>query len=339
MKPTLLDIFAGIGGFSLAFESAGFETLAFVEFNETKRIMLNDHWPEKQIYGDIDIFDCGEFFRTHGRPDVIAGGVPCQPTSQLGARLGTADARWKWPQAIRLVRELRPHFAVFENPPALLSLESGRAFNGILSQMAEIGYDGWWDVIPAAAFGAGHWRKRLCIVFADSNNIGITSGFRKWKSQEPEAGECDSILPFNPNGERCIEARGSLPIRESRNDIRGQSAEDDCKTFPSDTNFERWERSRKMDRPSDSKTRENGENNNAQHENKRPSIPDLRGRVTGPDWWHESQSGIPVLVAGLSGKLVEAASLCIGDSIVPQAFVPIAQAIGNALNLKVDNQN
>ncbi len=290
-RPTLLDIFAGIGGFSRCFEAAGFETIGFIEYEPIKRAVFEYWWPEGNFYGDIDTFDCGEFLKTHGRPDVIAGGPPCQAASLLGERLGTADHRWKWPQAIRLARELRPRYCVFENPPAVLTVESGRAFNGIVSAMAALGYDGWWDVIPAAAFGAGHWRERVCIVFADSNR----------KARLPFRGG----ISGEKKGAREKWALGNVKFEHSH--------EASVLSSP-----------RRPDATQD--------------------LPDIRGRVTRPDWWFEVVSGvpcipsksqddtrIPVLATGLPGKLVEAASLCIGDSIVPQAFYPIAQAVYQTL--------
>lgn len=174
-KPTILDTCAGIGGFSLAFESAGFETAGFVECDEIKRIVLRHWWPGEVILPDMrDTAAVADFCRQAGGVDVITGGIPCQPTSSLGQQRGTADERWLWPDAIRLVGAIRPRFAVYENPPALLALESGRAFNGIVSGLVSLGYDLWWDVFPAAAFGAGHLRERLIIVAADARHAART---------------------------------------------------------------------------------------------------------------------------------------------------------------------
>jgi DNA-cytosine methyltransferase len=373
-QPTILSIFAGIGGFDLAFNSAGFRTLAFVEWSEVKQIILREWFPDIPILGDIDTFDCDEFLRTFGRPDVIAGGVPCQAASLLGTRLGTADPRWKWPQAIRLARELRPRFCVFENPPALLTVGGGEAFNGIVSSMAALGYDCMWDVIPAAAFGAGHWRERLCIVFADALGVGkritadqadaIAAGRDAWNESSGESDErAFSGDANNLNDDASGLGAGKISfeqatrIRENHsgafyanaNDTRSQghagngaggtgwtgqnrptSAPSLQGTLSPDANRERQQGPRQVIGPSGSAADREREDNCVEPTSPR-ILPDLCGRVTGPDWWHEAQSGIPVLVSGLPGRLVEAASLCIGDSVVPQAWEPIARAIAEKL--------
>lgn len=94
------------------------------------------------------------------RPDIITGGFPCQPVSLAGRRIGTADARWLWPEYARALRLLRPRYAIVENPTGLLSLGFGR----VLGDLASCGYDAEWDCIPAAAFGAPHLRYRAFII-------------------------------------------------------------------------------------------------------------------------------------------------------------------------------
>lgn len=158
-----LDLFSGIGGFSIASRWAGFETVAFAEIEPDACSLLSYWYPDIPNLGDVRELRTQDY----DRPDLLTGGVPCQPASLIGARRGTSDERWMWPDALGIVGELRPRFAVFENPPALLTLESGGAFNGIASELSALGYDLWWDVIPACAVGAGHIRERLLLVAAD----------------------------------------------------------------------------------------------------------------------------------------------------------------------------
>lgn len=199
---TVLDLFSGIGGFALATEWAGGRTIAFCEIGEYQRSILRARWPRTPIYNDITklcrrVYDCkknkeesegilcprcnidfgnchcigtDQFVDTHGYPDIITGGVPCQPASLVGRRNGTADSRWMWPDTLRIIRELRPRFAILENPRALLSLENGNAFREILQTFASIGYDVQWDVISAAALGAGHRRDRLWILASNTDS-------------------------------------------------------------------------------------------------------------------------------------------------------------------------
>lgn len=196
---TVLDLFSGIGGFALATEWVGGRTLAFAEVAEYQSKVLSHHWPAVPNLGDVrslcrrivdnlangeeydpdwlectihpgeDFGDCAcigtdQFADTYGLPDVIAGGVPCQPASLVGKRRGVADERWLWPETLRIIGELQPRYCILENPRALLSLQGGDAFRGILGEFASLGYDVQWDVVPAAALGAGHRRERLWIL-------------------------------------------------------------------------------------------------------------------------------------------------------------------------------
>lgn len=168
---THLDLFSGIGGFSIAAEWAGFRTVAFSEIDPEASLVLREWWPLVPNLGNV-----AGIHATVGRIDLLTGGVPCQPASLLGKRLGSADERWLWPEALRIVRELRPGFAVFENPPAILGLEDGRAFSGILGGLAALRYDVLWGIVPAAAIGAGHLRERVFIVASDADDINRRSG-------------------------------------------------------------------------------------------------------------------------------------------------------------------
>lgn len=187
--PTLLDLFTGIGGFSYAFEAEGFRLLAHAETDPAAATVLAAHWPQVPNLGDVTKIDCAAFLEQHGTPDVLTGGVPCQPASLLGARRGPADSRWLWPATLRIASELRPRFCLFENPPALLTLESGRAFNGIVSGLAALGYDSWWDIIPAAAVGAGHLRERLFLFAAYCDHARL-EGYARHVSRSCQGWQC-----------------------------------------------------------------------------------------------------------------------------------------------------
>ena len=111
----VLDLFSGIGGFSIGLEKAGFETVAFCEIEEYPRAVLRRHWPDVPIYGDIKQLT-GEQLRADGIvPNLICGGYPCQPFSVAGQRRGAEDDRHLWPEVHRLVTEIRPSWCIFEN--------------------------------------------------------------------------------------------------------------------------------------------------------------------------------------------------------------------------------
>lgn len=96
--------------------------------------------------------------------DLICGGVPCQPASCAGKQRGTADDRWLWPEALRIVREVGPKWFIFENVCGLLALESGMVFDSLLLEMEALGYEVETFVIPACSVDAPHRRDRVWIV-------------------------------------------------------------------------------------------------------------------------------------------------------------------------------
>jgi DNA (cytosine-5)-methyltransferase 1 len=157
-KLRLLDLFSGIGGFSLGLErSGGFETVAFCEISAPCRHLLAHHWSDVPCHEDVEALR-GE---TLGRIDAICGGFPCQDISLAGKGAGLAGERsGLWREYARLIGELRPRFVIVENVSALLV----RGMGAVLCDLAALGYDCWWDCIPASAVGAPHRRDRLWIV-------------------------------------------------------------------------------------------------------------------------------------------------------------------------------
>ena len=160
----VLDLFSGIGGFSLGLErTGGFQTVAFCEIDPFCRKVLAKHWPEVPCFEDITKLT-KRGLDSIGRIDVICGGFPCQPVSCAGKRKGDKDARWLWPEFYRIICEVKPRWVLVENVPGLLSADSGRLFAGILRDLASSGYDAEWNIVSAASVGAPHLRKRVFIV-------------------------------------------------------------------------------------------------------------------------------------------------------------------------------
>jgi DNA (cytosine-5)-methyltransferase 1 len=161
-KLQLLDLFSGIGGFSLGLErSGGFETVAFCEIEDYPRRVLARHWPEVPIYGDIKELNAARLRADGIRVDAICGGFPCQDISTAGAGAGIEGERsGLWREYARLIGELRPRVVFVENVAALL----GRGLDRVLGDLAALGYDAEWHCIPASAVGAPHRRDRLWIL-------------------------------------------------------------------------------------------------------------------------------------------------------------------------------
>jgi DNA (cytosine-5)-methyltransferase 1 len=165
-----LALFAGAGGGILGTKLLGWRTIAAVELNEYRRSILIQRQEDRlldffPIWDDIRTFDGRPFC---GRVDIVTGGFPCQPYSQAGSKRGESDSRNLWPDTIRVIREIRPRYCLMENVDDLISYNY---FGNILADLATSGYSIRYDIIPAAAVGANHTRRRLWIA-AYSNNYG-----------------------------------------------------------------------------------------------------------------------------------------------------------------------
>ena len=154
---TVGSLFSGIGGIDLGLERAGHRTLWFCEVDPFCRRVLRKHWPHVPIYEDIRELRGADIVR----PDLLAGGFPCQDLSHAGRRAGIDGERsGLWAEFHRLVREIRPRYVLVENVPGLLN----RGMERVLGDLAGIGYDAEWQSLPAAAFGAPHLRWRVFLL-------------------------------------------------------------------------------------------------------------------------------------------------------------------------------
>lgn len=158
----VLDLFSGVGGFSLGLErTGGFRTVAFCEIQEFQRRILSKHWPEVPIYHDVRTLDSTILQRDGIAVDVICAGFPCQDVSIAGRGAGIDGSRTGlWRQVIRLAEKLAPRFVILENVSQIRS----RGLEHLLSALAAIGYDAEWHCIPAAHVGAPHRRDRLWLI-------------------------------------------------------------------------------------------------------------------------------------------------------------------------------
>jgi len=164
----LLDLFSGIGGFSLGMErTGGFQTVAFCEQSPFCRAVLQKHWPTVPIYPDIKNLTYDGLKRNGiSAVDIITGGFPCQDISHAGKQAGIIHGKRSslWNEYLRLIGDIRPQFAVVENVPNLLTGDRGSWFGRLLGDLAEIGYDAEWHCISASQLGYYHKRNRIWIV-------------------------------------------------------------------------------------------------------------------------------------------------------------------------------
>lgn len=153
-----LSLFSGIGGLDLGLEQSGMTCIGQVEKEKFARKVLKKHWLDVPRWTDVCKFN-GSMLDE--KPNVIAGGFPCQDISNAGLMQGLSGNRsGLWFEYLRIICELRPQYVVVENVAALLI----RGMDTVLSGLANSGYDAEWSLLSAAAMGAPHERKRLFIV-------------------------------------------------------------------------------------------------------------------------------------------------------------------------------
>jgi DNA (cytosine-5)-methyltransferase 1 len=165
-KLKLLDLFSGIGGFSLGLESTGFfKTIAFVEKDKFCRQVLQKNFNNIPIEEDIRNVRGSNY-----EADIITGGFPCQPFSVAGKRKGTDDDRYLWDETIRVVAECKPRWFIGENVEGLININNGMVLRQVQTDLEEQGFQVQCLVIPASGIGAWHQRKRVWILAHSNSN-------------------------------------------------------------------------------------------------------------------------------------------------------------------------
>jgi DNA (cytosine-5)-methyltransferase 1 len=177
MALTFGSLFAGGGGFDKGLENAGWQCEWQVEINDDCNRVLAKHWPGLRRHGDVRTFPPGN--PDDWRVEWIVGGFPCQDISVAGKRVGIEGERsGLWGEYVRIIRTLRPSGVIVENVAALLSNGMGR----VLGDLAELGFDAEWDVLPTCAFGAPHSRERVFLI-AHSDQERC----RRWRDRMSDA--------------------------------------------------------------------------------------------------------------------------------------------------------
>ena len=161
-----LDLFSGLGGFSLGLEATGgFETVAFCDIEKFSRKVLKQHWPNIKQYKDIKELTYEQIKEDTLAPiDIITGGYPCQPFSIAGSQRGEKDKRHLWPDMFRIVKECKPTWVIGENVSGHIKL----GLDTVLQDLESEGYSVRAFSISASSIGANHQRERVWII-AHSN--------------------------------------------------------------------------------------------------------------------------------------------------------------------------
>jgi DNA (cytosine-5)-methyltransferase 1 len=226
----ILDLFAGVGGFSLAAHWMGWETVGFVEWEKYNKKVLAKNFPNTPIHGDITTYN-----GTLHEADIITGGFPCQPFSTAGKREGTNDSRYLWPEMLRVIREVQPTYVIGENVAGIYSMDNGSVFEQVCTDLEDEGYAVQPFRIPACATGAPHRRDRwwfVAVKNSDSSGNGRVQTERGIGEQRDvksavqvrastNSNESDDRRHYNNRGFQSeAEANESEKQRKERNEIQ-----------------------------------------------------------------------------------------------------------------------
>jgi len=192
MRPRLGSMFSGAGGLDLAIHAALDAETVFVadvcrfdkdgsvghyEPHRSPCSILAHRFPDVPNLGDVSLIDWGPW---RGVVDIICAGFPCQDVSVAGNRAGLMDGTRTglWSQVVRAITELQPRLVVLENVPGIFTAPAAgdvepcaiclgdepgehlRALDAVLADLAAIGFDADWTVVPASGVGAAHKRER-----------------------------------------------------------------------------------------------------------------------------------------------------------------------------------
>lgn len=313
-----LDLFAGIGGFTLAGECSKIvSTVGFSEIDPYASQILEKNFRKTKNYGDIRQITR----ETLGQDvDLITGGFPCQPFSVAGKRKGKADDRHLWPEMLRVIKEFRPTWVIGENVAGFVNM----ALDSTLADLEAEGYTTRAFIIPACAVGAQHRRDRVWII---ANSRYSNKGC---KSQGLSFEQLNSKTPFEwaIEGDRLadenIASSNSKYNGHSSTEISGRSGEGNDNQPKGEKSVEQLEGCDSQPTTSDSdswgleRTCSKG----------KESVNDL-WKDRKPDWsknWIEAAPILCGVANGLSNRVHRIK--CLGNSIVPQIPQVILRYIG-----------
>ena len=188
MKLKILDLFSGLGGFSLGLErTENFETIAFCDNDKYSNLVLQKHWKGVKIYNDVKEITKEKLIADGIQlPDVITGGFPCQPFSVAGKQKGTSDDRHLWPEMFRIIKALQPRIVLGENVRGIVNIQDGMVFETVCTNLEDEGYEVQAFNIPAAGVGAPHRRERIWFIATLVNTLGDDEGREISRSNEEE---------------------------------------------------------------------------------------------------------------------------------------------------------
>lgn len=180
-KITFIDLFAGIGGFHLAFHNTGAECVFVSEWDEPARKTYRANFekidPKLFDPKNIDKTFVGDITKVEPKDmpdfDIITGGFPCQPFSQAGLKKGFTETRGTlFFDIVRIIKEKQPSAFFLENVRGLLTHDNGNTFETIKRVLTEeLGYSFYYKIIRASDYGVPQHRPRLFMVGFKDNSI------------------------------------------------------------------------------------------------------------------------------------------------------------------------
>ena len=253
----ILDLFSGIGGFSLGLERTGhFETTAFCEIDKFCKLILDKHWKGTKIYDNVKEIT-KERLEADGIefPDIITGGFPCQSFSVAGKQKGTSDDRYLWPEMFRIIKIFKPRYVIGENVRGIVNIENGMVFETVCSNLEDEGYEVQPFLIPAASVGAPHRRERIWFIaireesVVDTNNIRFeqhneTEKTTSWRGTSATSESTSDVGDTKHDGLSTSKIEGSSAA-SSNNNEKGQNETSEFKGTGGSRDSENVENSRR----------------------------------------------------------------------------------------------
>ena len=216
MKLKVLDLFAGIGGFSYGLESTGhFETVGFCEMDKFCQKVLAKNFPNIKIYEDVRSINGREI-----KADVVTGGFPCQGFSQAGKQRGTSDERYLWPEMFRVISEVKPRWVIGENVQGIINIENGMVLRQVHNDLESEGFEVQCFVIPASGKGAWHQRNRVWIIGYSEHNGSSSSKIKERNSETSTGSQKRENTPFQSERTSRSADNGNVSNTDSQLSIR-----------------------------------------------------------------------------------------------------------------------
>ncbi len=184
---TCVEICAGAGGQALGLALAGFKHEAVVELEPEYCEVLKSNRPDwPVICTDVRGFSGKAYFGV----DLFAGGVPCPPFSVAGKQMGPEDERDLFPQALRLIGEIKPKAVMLENVRGFLDKKFEGYRQHLFASIESMGYRVYMQVLHASDFGVPQLRPRVVIVALRDDVVGKFSFPKGIGIEPPTVGEC-----------------------------------------------------------------------------------------------------------------------------------------------------